>query len=544
MKKYHNLGLAVLSALLLYFSWYPNGFAGFIFIALIPLFKISDNLIANSKNHSVIQFFGYSLLTFLIWNGCTTWWIYLAAGVGGILAVVVNALLMTIVVTVWHFFKIKIHGRSSSFLMFIAFWISFEYLHLHWDLNWPWLNLGNVFAACPNWVQWYEYTGAFGGSLWIIGLNILIYQLWICFKAKNPLMIKRYLIAVLCTLIIPLFLSLMILKTYHEHGDKIEAVIVQQNTDPWVEQYQFPNQYHIHKILKLARPYITDSTQLLLVSESGIPNTILESEMRIDTMKKNQNYNFIDSLQLLTKQYPYLTVCFGASTAEIFTQKTLTSRPYGKGEYIDMYNTAVLYSRGQPFEFYHKARLVPAVEKMPFPKLLAPLEKLAINLGGTTGSLGKGEFQKVFSINKKSIKYGTAICYESVFGEVFSNFVKDGAQFMSIITNDSWWGTSAGHRQHFEMARLRAIETRRYIIRAANTGISGVITSTGKIQQKTKYGQTEVIKAQFSILDNLTFYVKYGDYIARLCVCMTILYFIYLPFACIIRKLRTGKFGL
>jgi apolipoprotein N-acyltransferase len=108
------------------------------------------------------------------------------------------------------------------------------------------------------------------------------------------------------------------------------------------------------------------------------------------------------------------------------------------------------------------------------------------------------------------------ICYESVFGEFFARFVRNGARVMFIITNDGWWGNTPGHRQHFDFASLRAIETRRSIARSANTGISAFINQRGDDLDATGYWVPAAIKGSINANREITFYVRHGDYLARM----------------------------
>ncbi len=165
-------------------------------------------------------------------------------------------------------------------------------------------------------------------------------------------------------------------------------------------------------------------------------------------------------------------------------------------------------------QLYHKSKLTPGVEILPSFNGLKWLEKYAIDLGGTVGSLGMDPVRKVYS-TVNTVPVSPAICYESIFGEFFAKFVKNGAQIMIIITNDGWWGNTAGHRQHFSFTHLRAIETRRSIARSANTGISALIDQRGDVHQVTGYWKPAVIKGTMNANAKITFYVKYGDYIAR-----------------------------
>ena len=116
------------------------------------------------------------------------------------------------------------------------------------------------------------------------------------------------------------------------------------------------------------------------------------------------------------------------------------------------------------------------------------------------------------------------ICYESIFGEYHNGYIKKGAQAIFIMTNDGWWDNTAGHRQHLYFASLRAIETRRGIARSANTGISAFVNQRGDILQPTKYGEAVAIKGSLHLNDAITFYVRWGDIIARVALFLTAIF--------------------
>jgi len=220
----------------------------------------------------------------------------------------------------------------------------------------------------------------------------------------------------------------------------------------------------------------------------------------------------------LFQHYPQLNVVLGLSTIAVFdTKVSPVTREYSDGAFVEFYNASCLYNK-DTVELYRKCKLVPGVEKMPYPKIFGFLENLAIDLGGTCGSLGIDSKQRAFLATTKQgiIRVGVPICYESIFGELFSQFVKNGAQLMGVITNDAWWGNTSGYKQHFEMSRLRAIETRRYVLRAANTGISGFIDPLGNTSQKTKYNTRTAISQTIYPNNEITFYTKHGDYLARI----------------------------
>ena len=228
--------------------------------------------------------------------------------------------------------------------------------------------------------------------------------------------------------------------------------------------------------------------------------------------------------------YPKLNYILGMSLFSLYDHPaTLTARPVGEGTYVDVFNSALCYGANYYNGHYHKCRLVPGVEKMPFPKLLGFLGDVLIKLGGSNTSLGNDTIQRTFAIQSKGaeLRVGAAICYESIYGELFGKFVQNGANLMTVITNDSWWDDSQGHKQHFEMSRLRAVETRRYIVRAANGGFSGIIDPCGDVLQKTNYNERTAIKETVYAQEGETFYVQHGDYIARISVLVSLAGFLF-----------------
>jgi apolipoprotein N-acyltransferase len=103
-----------------------------------------------------------------------------------------------------------------------------------------------------------------------------------------------------------------------------------------------------------------------------------------------------------------------------------------------------------------------------------------------------------------------------MYGEYINEYVRNGAQFLAIITNDGWWNNSPGHKQLLSYSKIRAIESRRDIARSANTGISAVINKRGDVLKTIGYNESGVINSSINLSNQITFYVKYGDYIYRI----------------------------
>ena len=515
MKKYHLLLISVLSGLLLTLGWPVRGFPGFLFIGFVPLLFVEDYISQNKPRFIKFSLLFYSLPAFLIWNGLTTWWIYNSTGMGAILAIFLNSLFMAVVFNLFHFSKKQLKNNTAGYACLVFYWMAFEYLHLNWNLNWPWLNLGNGFASWYKWVEWYEYTGTFGGTLWILVINILGYEIirHLTSGIRHPASGIRYLAygIWLLLILIPIMISHIIYVNYKEDKHPVNVVVVQPNLDPYSEQYTVSPTVVIGRIMKMADPELDSNTNFLAAPESAIQEDMWENNIR--------TFSSIHLLKDVIKHYQNLNILIGGSTFRRFEKNEKIPGSARKftdiDAYYNAYNTAILINASDSLQLYHKSKLTPGVEILPSFGRFKFLERFAIDLGGTVGTLGTDKIRKVYS-TVKTVKVSPVICYESIFGEFFAEYVKNGAEVMFIITNDGWWGNTAGYRQHFSFAALRAIETRRCIARSANTGISAFIDQRGDASRKTKYWEPAVIKGTINANSKLTFYVKHGDYIARI----------------------------
>ena len=515
--------MSVAGGLLLGAAWIP-ALTILAFIAFIPFFKLEEIVLNSEFKKKRRSLFWFAWLTFFVWNLCDTWWICYASIGGASLAIIANSLIMAFVY--WLYLVCTKHIKSSfKILFFIPFWISFEYFHTDWDLSWTWLTLGNVFAFKTNWVQWYEFTGVSGGSLWILIVNFIGYRTLIVFK--NSSVIQKGLLAIsfLLLIFIPIQLSNFVLRKYisfSENQEKLKpktqvnVLVVQPAIDAYIEKFRVPFAIQFNEMLNLVSEKIDSSTDYLI-----LPETFIVSQKNDDEISENnlegQPYiqMFIDSF---LKKYPQLCIVTGADTYYTYAPnepQLSTSRKYqGANLYFECFNTAIQLRKDKPINLYHKSKLVPGVEMLPFPKVLGLLEPLALNMGGTTGSLGVQKEREVFE-GPRGAKVGPIICFESAFGEFVTEYIKKGANVLFILTNDGWWNDSPGHKQHLAYACLRAIETRRYIARSANTGISCIIDDKGQTHECTNWFEKKVVKYKIPLIEFNTFFVNNGDFIAR-----------------------------
>ena len=220
-----------------------------------------------------------------------------------------------------------------------------------------------------------------------------------------------------------------------------------------------------------------------------------------------------------------MNMLFGASAYDYITSEDAPSanaRNVFDGLWVESHNSALMVDGSRRTEIFHKSKLVVGVEKTPYPEVLCPLDD---KLGGVMGRcIGQDEVSLLHvKCDSLEIPVGCAVCYESVYGEYFTEYIRKGAQAMTIITNDAWWGNTPGYRQHLSYASLRAIETRRAIARCANTGISAFISPSGEILQPTPWWEPAAIMSNIPLRNDITFFVSHGDITGRICTFLFLL---------------------
>lgn len=519
--------LSLLSALLLSLAWYWN-LTITIFFGLVPLLVVEDQLSTRETPRRRLKLWGYAYLTFLLWNILVTWWVVFASAGGAIMAFTCNALLMSIVFLIFSSVRRRIHKPWAVWL-FIPLWLAWEYVHTLWDITWTWLSIGNVFAYNVSWIQWYEFTGVSGGTLWALAVNILVFQV---LKYNSPIQLfSKPVLKIALSILLPVLLSYTVAlcrKPLSNPANKRRVLVVQPNIDPYNTKFSLDFQSQFIKFLNLVRGKITPQTNYLVLPETFITEDFNEAYIA----QAPEIQWFRDSL---LARFPDLKIITGGNSYVVYPNEkaaTATARKTDSGEYYDVFNSGFLIDK-HGVQVYHKSKLVPGVERMPFPALLKPLESLAIDMGGTMGSLGVQDERSVFADSLKQTCVAPVICYESVYGDYVTEYVRKNANLIFIITNDGWWDNTPGYIQHLNYGRLRAIENRRQIARSANTGISCFIDEFGTILQPSTWWTDATLERDLYVNNSLTFFSRFGDVLSYMAVVVSvglILFAVYLKF--------------
>lgn len=493
--------MAAISGAALVFTFAPFNLYPLAWFALAP-FLVALKGLPKGKNAFKAGF----LMGFFYFFG-TTYWIYHSmhdyGGMGlvsSLLAVVLLASYLSLFTGVFAYlfsFKIK---RTRLPALFVApvIWVTLEYLRSYLLTGFPWATLGYSQWKFLYIIQMADVTGVYGVSFLIVAVNGAIADLFIMKKKMREMPLfpvsftmAGYFILAACVM---LALAYGEFRLSHEDaGLPLRVSIVQGNIDQG-QKWNLNNQDHVFDIYKeLTEGALFESPNLIVWPEASLPFAFDEKDPRVQELEKMQT----------TINVPML---IGAV------------RQKKDGKYA---NSAVLLDEGKPTFMYDKIHLVPFGEYVPLKRVLFFVNKISDAVGDLEpghdygrGSIRQGDF-------------GVAICYEIAFPGLVRKFFKDGGNFLITITNDAWFGKSSGPYQNFSMAAFRAVENRKPVIRAANTGISGFFSSTGRLIKETGLFERKTLTADLKISDRTTFYSRFGDLFSYFCILSALSLFIF-----------------
>lgn len=535
MSKYRNFLLLVLSGVLLGLAFPPFPLGVLAFVGFVPL------LIAIDSSDRFRQTFRQVYLAFFVFSGVANWWVsswqpnadpYLMAS--GIALWLGHPLFFAIPVMVYKFISMR-RGRNLALFAFPFLWTAFECLHSQTDLSYPWLSLGYTQIYHTPLVQFADITGVWGVSFLIVAINVIFTQIyflsrqnsWNFLTALRQNDIRRLIFAGLSLLLIPIGYGwkreneFQHEKLMNEFGiSKISVGVIQPNMNPWEKWAGNSNSQ-----VELQRK-IQDSLQnfgkldLAIWSETAIPYYIL-------TPNSNQEFtlfrNWNDSSgTAVISGFPDFLVykkneVFPASAkAEIMGRDTMRFHHFNAVLLAEPHNNA------HP-QIYRKMKLTPFAERVPFADQLT----FAISWfewGVGLSGWGKGPKQFPLDLNYQGghTKVGVGICIESIYPDFMAGFVREGAEILAVITNDAWFNNTPGPEQHYEIAAMRAIETKRYLARCGNSGISGFITPTGISLKKSVNVTRTALSETLPLLDGKTIFVRFGDWFGWLCTLISV----------------------
>jgi len=530
MKKYFLIGLSVTSGFFSGLAWTGWCSGLILLISFVPVFILENHLYQNRKRYSQNACFIYVLPGFVIFSIVTLGWLRVASLVAAITVIMGMSFLMSFTVWLAHLVRLRA-GNLSAVIAIISFWLCYEYFTLNFDLVTPWVNLGNGLAKDIKFVQWYEMTGTSGGTLWILLSNITLSAVLI----NADSVFKRNLILLIIWMMIIILPSVLSFIRYNSikqsAGIESEIIIIQPNFDPYTTKFSTPFSKQLRKVISMAETVVSENTKWILTPETTVDDPVDE-----DRYSRNI---YINTLQDLAKKYPDAGIVAGMTTRKLYLTSSDVKKESGKLTdsllaYYDLFNSALKIDTSSSVEFYHKSKLVPGIEKQFSSGPATIITRILPYLGGSHRGYGTQKEREVFNQSGTGVGIAPIICYESAFGKFVTDYVKKGANMLFIITNDGWWKSTDGYKQHFALASLRAIETRRPVARCGNTGISAFIDIKGRVVSKTDWWTDATLKGTLTAETNITPYVRYGDWLLQIGTVssqiLLIILFIVLPF--------------
>lgn len=482
------------------FTPFPFPFPLFLFVAFIPYFFVI------TKKRSLLKVNSSSYLAFFTLSVITIYWVgswqsnadpFLM--LSGVVLLLFYPCVLLINSTLYFLSK-KVFKKDLSLYFFPFFWVTGEYLLTLTDLKFPWLTIGHGLAKFTSFIQIADIIGAFGLSFVVLWINIFIFKGIKTFREN--LKVGSIYFSVSASIFI-LIIAYGFIKISSSDNDerKIKVGIIQPNIDPWNKWELGGLEDILNNYFELSQKCVDEGAKLILWPETALPVYLMSGtyQSEVDSI-----YSFLrkNNVSLLTGMPDFL----------IYDKDAPHNAKYSEvGKYYYATYNAILLLQPNTFEVqrYGKMQLVPLGEHTPFVDqlpFLGDLLKWGVGISGW--NVGQDTTVFKFVSNNDTIKVGGLVCYESIFPTFPNYFVDRGAEFLTILTNDSWYGKLSGPYQHKEFANLRAVENRRAIVRCANGGVSCLINKFGVTEVETEMFTRTHLVVDVPLNDEKTFYTK------------------------------------
>jgi apolipoprotein N-acyltransferase len=509
--------LPLITGLLLAVSTLPSELYFLNFIAFVPLLFGADYVV--DRKRPFLYFLLQLSISLLAFYMIASWWVFEVAGWSQALGLLI---ILPFLVLLTPYIIIRRKARGLSALYFVLAWMAAETLQAFLEFGSPFYNLGHALGAEPGLIQWYEYTGASGGSLWVLAFNVLLYQSIKAILAKKKIQLS-HIAKPMLVLALPALVSLIIFRTYHEKGSEANVLIVHPSLDCYDEKYQ-KNIYELMDIyLGITRPHLSDSTDYVVFPETAITNGGWTHEI-------GDNLVF-EHFRKETKAFPNVKLISGSILYERVVSRDLPDAPekdpglhFSKkyGVWYKILNAAVFVERGCLPQWRGKEGLVPYQEFAPYPRLLPTIEQVGFNVQFAKPTKNRDVF-----VSGEGERTAALICYELVHAELFAKTARNGAEAFFVLLNEGWYAEAdKAKKQFLQLSVVRAIENRRCIAHTSNMGNSAFIDQRGTVLSQTSAINAEVLMQRISLNSKHTVASYVGTYLGWIALAGSILLFI------------------
>lgn len=482
------------------FTPFPFPFPLFLFVAFVPYFFVV------TKRQTLLKVNAASYLTFFVMSLITVFWVgsWQSAAdpflmVSGVVLVFFLPCVMLINSTLFYASR-KVFKKDLSLYLFPFFWVTGEYILTLTDLKFPWLTIGHGLAKFTSFIQIADIVGAFGLSFIVLWINIFIFKGVKSFK-ENVKVGSIYFSIAASIFILIIVYGFVKISSIDNDEKKIRVGIIQPNIDPWNKWELGGLDQILDNYFSLSQKCVDEDAKIILWPETALPVYLLSGTYQDEV---DSIYSFLkkNNVSLLTGMPDFI----------VYDKETPRNAKYNEaGRYhYATYNSILLFQPDRnEVQRYGKMQLVPLGEHTPFVDqlpFLGDLLKWGVGISGW--NIGQDTTVFKFVNDKYTIKVGGLVCYESVFPTFPNYFVDRGAQFLTVLTNDSWYGKLSGPYQHKEFANLRAVENRRAVVRCANGGVSCLINKFGVTEIETEMFTRTHLVVDVPLNGEKTFYTK------------------------------------
>ncbi len=482
------------------FTPFPFPFPLFLFVAFVPYFFVV------TKRQTLLKVNATSYLTFFIMSLITVFWVgsWQSAAdpflmVSGVVLVFFLPCVMLINSTLFYVSR-KVFKKDLSLYLFPFFWVTGEYILTLTDLKFPWLTIGHGLAKFTSFIQIADIVGAFGLSFIVLWINIFIFKGVKSFK-ENVKVGSIYFSIAASIFILIIVYGFVKISSIDNDEKKIRVGIIQPNIDPWNKWELGGLDQILDNYFSLSQKCVDEGAKIILWPETALPVYLLSGTYQDEV---DSIYSFLkkNDVSLLTGMPDFI----------VYDKEAPRNAKYNEaGRYhYATYNSILLFQPDRnEVQRYGKMQLVPLGEHTPFVDqlpFLGDLLKWGVGISGW--NIGQDTTVFKFVNDKDTIKVGGLVCYESVFPTFPNYFVDRGAQFLTVLTNDSWYGKLSGPYQHKEFANLRAVENRRAVVRCANGGVSCLINKFGVTEIETEMFTRTHLVVDVPLNGEKTFYTK------------------------------------
>ncbi|MFC1651160.1 apolipoprotein N-acyltransferase [Candidatus Latescibacterota bacterium] len=465
----------LISAIILGCAYPPVGLGFLAYVGLIPMIFVLRSMTTR-------QVLLWSFVMGLIFHVITVSWIRHITWIGMVFSVIALSFFYTLP---FIFSKpiIKIYPKKGILLFPFAV-AGFEWIRSFDVLAFPWMILGNSQTYYPRLIQFADITSAYGVSFWVAMINVSVYFL---IMRRT---FSRWIFLVLL-FVLPFMYSWAVINAGQDGTKKITVALIQGNVFPdqkWGLGKQF---WNLQLYEDMSIEAMAEHPDLIVWPETATPVYLLET-----ASFRHMVQSLVDSINV-----PILT---GTPSIDYKSEKK--------------WNSAAYFLPGQfEVERYDKINLVPFGESIPFNSIFPALNK--IQLG--QANWDKGSKPVVFS-SPELPPFNVAVCFESIFPDLIRKFVIRGSRFIVVITNDVWFGPYSSPIQHAMISSLRAIEFHLPVVRCANTGISMVIDRYGRVTDKTKTFERDILIGDITPGTKKTVYARFGNIFSLFCLVISL----------------------